>query len=128
MSCHDIGRGMASVGKEVLRLYDEQKYDIHTAKELLWATMRGVNWCDGNRYEAAVSLECRCAICLKRVIAPEKELMFGSDYFAEVSGVSTEAYKEDDTSRAIEELYLKKQLLAPQICRDCYQELFAAAK
>lgn len=29
MSCHDIGRGMASEGREVLRLYDKQKFDIN---------------------------------------------------------------------------------------------------
>lgn len=77
MSCHDIGRGMAYVGSEVLRLYDEGKFDTDTAKRLLWATLKGVHWCDGNESEAAQSLDGRCAHCLRKVELPETELVFG---------------------------------------------------
>ena len=126
MSCHDIGRGMASVGREVLRLYDEQKFDIDTAKQLLWATIRGVNWCDGNGYEAAGSLECRCANCLKKVSSPKDELIFGSRYFAEVSGIAREEFPIEEEDQQIEKLYMKDVLMAPQVCRKCYQVLVTA--
>ena len=111
MSCHDIGWGMASVGREVLRLYDEQKFDLDTVKQLLLATIRGVNWCDGNSYEAAESLECRCANCLKKVPSPRDALIFGSQYFTGVSGLSREEFPADCEDWKVEELYIKRNAI-----------------
>lgn len=60
MSCHDIGRGMNSVVKVVLGLYDQEKFDRDTARLLFAACRKGVHWCDGNEDEAIASLRgCR---------------------------------------------------------------------
>lgn len=115
MSCHDIGRGMAYVGSEVLRLYDEGKFDIDTAKQLLWATLKGVHWCDGNESEAAESLDGRCAHCLKRVDSPETELVFDNprgQADPEASDFVWKLWRDHD-----------RKLLAPQVCHSCLDAL-----
>lgn len=119
MSCHEIGKGMASVGEEILRLFDEQRYDVETARQLLQATIRGVSWCDGNKDEAEVSLVGRCACCLKKVDSPKDDLVFGDQYFAELSGVRME---DEDEDRQVLNLYMEEKILAPQICRACYKK------
>jgi len=118
MSCHDIGRGMASVGRVVLDLYDKGRFDLNTAKELLEATIRGVNWCDGNDYEAAVSLAGRCAECLKKAQSPESDLIFGNSYFANKSGVDDVVKNE-----IVEKLYCDSKIMASILCKDCYAKL-----
>ena len=68
MSCHDIGRGMNSVVKVVIDLFDEGKMEVSTAREIIVACRNGVNWCDGNEDEAIVCIRrCRCGKCLKKV-------------------------------------------------------------
>lgn len=123
MSCHDIGRGMASVGEKVLRLYDARKYDEETAKQLLLATIMGVNYCDGNSYEAAASLRCRCAQCLREVDDPERELVFGERVFQEYSGIYDADAPAGEDAEFVQSLYMKDKLLAPQLCHDCLREL-----
>lgn len=119
MSCHDIGRGMASVGREVLRLYDEGRYDKDTAIQLILATLKGVNWCDGNSYEAATSLSCRCAHCFQKVNTPKDDLIFGSRFFAEESEVYDDDIFESEDAVFVHSLYMKDKLLAPQVCHEC---------
>lgn len=118
MSCHEIGRGMASVGRVVLDLYDEGCYDLETAKRLLQATIKGVNWCDGNEYEAEESLAGRCAVCLKKSNSPETELVFGNRYSAKISGVSNA--EEDEF---VNKLYYDRQILTDILCKECYEQL-----
>lgn len=114
---------MASVGREVLRLYDEGRYGITTAKQLLLATINGVNWCDGNPPEAAVSLAGRCAHCLKKVEIPEKELIFGEQYFLRESGFYGAYDFDSKEAMFVDELYMEDQLLAPQVCHECFKLL-----
>ena len=116
MSCHDIGRGMASVGREVLRLYDKGRYDKDTAVQLIRVTLKGVNWCDGNSYEAATSLSCRCAYCFQRVDAPKDDLIFGSRFFAEESEVYDYDGFNGEDAAFVHSLYMEDKLLAPQVC------------
>lgn len=123
MSCHDIGRGMASVGREVLRLYDEGRYDKDTAIQLIRATLKGVNWCDGNSYEAAASLSCRCAHCFRKVNTPKDDLVFGSRFFAEESEVYDYEELESEDAAFVHLLYMDDKLLAPQVCHDCLRLL-----
>lgn len=52
MSCHCIGRGMNSVVKVVIRLFDEGKVSLDVAKEIIYMCREGVGYCDGNEYEA----------------------------------------------------------------------------
>lgn len=123
MSCHDIGRGMASVGREVLRLYDEGKYDRDTAKQLILATLNGVNWCDGNSYEAAVSLAFRCAHCLKKTEDPKNDLVISSTFFANASKIYEYDNLESEDAAFVEFLYMEDKLMAPQVCHDCLRLL-----
>ncbi|MBO5731252.1 MAG: hypothetical protein J6R67_08645 [Treponema sp.] len=67
MSCHDIGRGMDSVTQVVIRMYDAGEINSKTALKLFTALKKGVHWCDGNEYEAVLSIfNCRCGNCLKK--------------------------------------------------------------
>lgn len=123
MSCHDIGRGMASVGKVVLRLYDEGKYDYDTAYQLLQATIKGVHWCDGNEHEAAASFSGRCAYCLKATESPKDDLIFGTRFFAEASMVyGDDNISERADSEFVLNLYWKNKLLAAQLCKNCFEK------
>lgn len=113
--CYDI--------REVLRLYDEGKYDRHTAKQLILATLKGVNWCDGNSYEAAVSLAFRCAHCLKKTENPKEDLIFTSRFFANTSDIYDYDDLESEDAAFVESLYMEDKFLAPQICHDCLRRL-----
>ena len=67
MSGHDVGRAMNSVGKVVLRLYDEGRLPLEEAREILIATKNGVHWCDGNEYEGTAQLsKNHCGHCLRK--------------------------------------------------------------
>ena len=52
MSCHDIGRGMASVANVVIELYEGGQIGKDAAIRLVHACRKGVHWCDGNEDEA----------------------------------------------------------------------------
>ena len=68
MSCHDIGRGMASVADVVVELYEENKIDKEAAMRLVYACRRGVHWCDGNESEAieTVADAGYCGLCFEK--------------------------------------------------------------
>ncbi|MBO4724942.1 MAG: hypothetical protein J5622_00375 [Firmicutes bacterium] len=68
MSCHDIGRGMDSVSKIVLDLYEEGKLTTESAIKLVNACRKGVHWCDGNEDEAVEEAVERgyCGLCFKK--------------------------------------------------------------
>ena len=73
MSCHDVGRAMNSVVKVAIELYDAEKIDKEATIKIIRACARGVNWCDGNEYEATDYIRrCRCGRCLKMVPKGEK--------------------------------------------------------
>ena len=75
MSCHDIGRGMNSVVKVVIELFDSGKMELEATREIIAACRKGVNWCDGNEYEAIACIRrCRCGKCLRKV--PKDEYLF----------------------------------------------------
>jgi hypothetical protein len=89
MSCHDIGRGMDSVTQVVIRMYDAGEINSKTALKLFTALKKGVHWCDGNEYEAVLSIfNCRCGNCLKKMKLGEK---FFNIYDAP-SGVTENSY------------------------------------
>ena len=52
MSCHDIGRGMASVANVIIELYEGGQIGKDAAIRLVCACRKGVHWCDGNEDEA----------------------------------------------------------------------------
>ena len=73
MSCHDIGRGMNSVVRVVIGLYDNEEISSDAAIRIIRACARGVNWCDGNSYEAVDYIRrCRCGKCLRMIPKGEK--------------------------------------------------------
>lgn len=73
MSCHDIGRGLDSVTRVVIEMYDTGEITIKTALKLFTALRNGVYWCDGNEHEAVLSIfNCRCGNCLKKMKPGEK--------------------------------------------------------
>ena len=65
MSCHNIGRGMNSVAKVVLDLYEEDQIPREAATRLILACRKGVYWCDGNEGEALEDVVERgyCGLC-----------------------------------------------------------------
>lgn len=68
MSCHNIGRGMASVTEVVIDLYERKKIGKMAAKEIVAACGKGVHWCDGNESEAMESVieAGYCGLCFKK--------------------------------------------------------------
>ncbi len=68
MSCHNIGRGLNSVSKVVLELYEGNELSKSAVIRLIRACRRGVNWCDGNEYEAvdAVIEAGYCGLCFEK--------------------------------------------------------------
>ena len=70
MSCHNICRGMNYVVKNVIKMYDTGELTLEAARKIIAAARRGVNWCDGNEYEAVeIIRRCRCGRCLKKMEA-----------------------------------------------------------
>lgn len=73
MSCHSIGHGMNSVVKKVLELYDSGEVGMDQTRTLIAACRKGVNYCDGNEYEATECMDsCRCGRCLKTFVKGER--------------------------------------------------------
>lgn len=46
MSCHDIGRGLNTVTKKVIELYDQEKIEFEDVKNLLFTIRKAVHHCD----------------------------------------------------------------------------------
>ena len=68
MSNHDIGRGLSSVVKVILRKLDLGEISVDTARDLLHACRKGVHWCDGNESEAMIQMhQMMCGNCLKKL-------------------------------------------------------------
>ena len=65
MSCHNIGHGINTVNKEILKLLSEEKINFEVAFHLLCVARDAINYCDGNSYEAVECLEDKCGVCLK---------------------------------------------------------------
>lgn len=68
MSCHDIGRGMASVAKVIINLYESNQINKGAAVRLIHACRKGVHWCDGNEGEAMdpVVEAGYCGLCFEK--------------------------------------------------------------
>lgn len=68
MSCHNIGRGMASVANVVIDLYEGNQISKDAAVRLIHACRRGVYWCDGNENEAMEPVEKAgyCGLCFEK--------------------------------------------------------------
>ena len=73
MSCHDIGRGMNSVVRVTMGLYDTGKIDKESAHKIIYACARGVYWCDGNEGEATEYIRnCVCGKCMNKISKGDK--------------------------------------------------------
>ena len=68
MSCHDIGRGMASVANVVINLYEGDQISKDVAIRLICACRNGVHWCDGNEGEAIETVveAGYCGLCFEK--------------------------------------------------------------
>jgi len=68
MSCHDIGRGMASVANVVIELYEGGQIGKDAAIRLVRACRKGVHWCDGNEDEAMETVveAGYCGLCFEK--------------------------------------------------------------
>ena len=51
MSCHEIGRGVDVIMRQVLDMYDEGKISKEAALEMVKKFPKAVHWCDGNEDE-----------------------------------------------------------------------------
>lgn len=120
MSCHDIGRGMNSVVKVILEMYDNGDLDLPKSKKLIRACERGVHWCDGNEYEAIACMrETRCNKCLR----PFEEGEEVADLFNDA--VYDAAY---DACRRDEDFETKYGIVGYNLCHSCSEETNAAMK
>lgn len=70
MSCHNIGYAINHVQEMILELYEEKRYDLDTAKELLIQSMDALGFCDANPDEATFYLDRNyCSDCFQRLPA-----------------------------------------------------------
>jgi len=114
MSCHNIGRGMDSVVKVVIALFDNGKMEVEVAKEIIAACRKGVNWCDGNEYEAIASIRrCRCGKCLRKV--PKDACLFS---VWDVSGEVPNRYRILDGGEI--------KIASDGLCKNCFDEVLNA--
>ena len=106
MSCHDIGRGMNSVVRVTIGLYDAGRIDKDATAQIIRACARGVNWCDGNKSEAVDYIRrCRCGRCLKMV--PKGEKLYS------IWDVSFDVPKRYEIDRDF-------KLLSDGLCEECF--------
>ena len=97
---------MNSVVKVTIELYDAGKIDRESAIKVIHACAKGVNWCDGNEYEATDYIRrCRCGRCLKMV--PEGEKLYS---VWAVSNDVPRAYRIDDDF----------ELASDGLCEECF--------
>ena len=110
MSCHEIGRGMNSVVRTVMTLKDDGKITVDVAKIIIKSCLYGVNWCDGNSYEARDYIaRCTCGRCLKLV--PKGEGL----------------YSVTDTSLPEDEMWsLLDDFVNSRLCEKCFDEIIGA--
>lgn len=107
MSCHDIGRGLNSVVRRTITLYDEGKVSAEVTKEIINACAKGVHWCDGNEDEATAYIrDCRCGNCLK--IVPKGEKLYS------VWSLPLNHPSKTKVGR------LDKELACDKLCEDCF--------
>ena len=113
MSCHDIGRGLSSVVKVILKKLDSGEISADTARDLLHACRMGVYWCDGNEYEAMIQMhQMRCGYCLKKLSE--------GDTIYDLNDVSNSFKTEhNDEIKAIDAMAADYFL-----CRECFEKLF----
>ena len=68
MSCHDVGRALNNVVREIMRIYDAGEIDAKSAKCLVIRCADSVGWCDGNSSEAVDYIRsCVCGRCFKKI-------------------------------------------------------------
>lgn len=110
MSCHDIGRGLNQVVREIIDLFDKEEISKEAARKIISTCCMAVNWCDGNEYEAIDHIiKCRCGRCLKLV--PKGERLYSIWDFP--YGFADE--KDIDIQ--------KLGLASPGICDHCFNEV-----
>ena len=116
MSCHNIGRGMNDVAKEILQCFDAGKMDRETAKQLVTACRESVGCCDGNPDEAVMVFQeqGRCSRCFKTNCSARRIWNWDSK-------LGKEAQKRIDAV-AKEEAY-HAEMLSDVVCPDCLIEL-----
>lgn len=108
MSCHNIGKGMDSVAKIVIQMYVNNEITKDAALRLFRALRDGVNWCDGNSYEATESIsKILCGRCLKQFTEGEKP----SSLWDAEDVISEKAGGDEGTSDAITLKYKELQEL-----------------
>ena len=109
MSCHDIGRGMNSVVKVTMELYDSGKIDKESAQKIIYACMRGVHWCDGNEGEATEYIgNCVCGKCMKKI--PKGDKLYS---IFDVSPDVPNRFHIDDNY----------ELVTSRLCEECFDVL-----
>ena len=120
MSCHDIGRGLASVAKVVIEVYEENKIDKETATRLVYACRRGVHWCDGNEDEAVKTVVDAgyCGLCFEKsdglteVYDNELQYPQSFDVFKDYDDTAAHFFLCPECKRRVIDEYKKKKGLA----------------
>ena len=109
MSCHDVGRALNNVVKEVMRLHDAGEIDTKSAKSLVTRCAGSVGWCDGNSDEATGYIRgCVCGRCFKKIPA-------GEELFSiwKVSREAPDRYHIFDEER--------NELATDGLCAECFE-------
>ena len=109
MSCHNIGRGLNSVVRTTISLMDQGIISKDAAKTIVNSCFRGVNWCDGNPYEAVDYINrCMCGRCMKLV--PEGEKLYS------VYDVSSKVPNRYD---------IDENLASDGLCEECFDTVLS---
>lgn len=109
MSCHDIGRGMASVVDQVVEEYSNNKIELSPARRIIRSCVKGVRWCDGNDYEALQTImDNTCGWCLRRMIPRQ-------DFLYDITDVDESFFEMED-------------LASSCVCEKCLAELLKRKK
>ena len=68
MSCHDIGRAMNDIIMTIIDMYEDNLIEKDPAIKLIYTCRKGVNWCDGNEYEAIEDIvkSGYCGLCFEK--------------------------------------------------------------
>ena len=106
MSCHDIGRGLNNVVREVVTLMDNNEISKDAARKIIKCCKKSVHWCDGNETEAINYIrQCVCGKCLNKL--PKGEKIYP-------------LYRTSHTSNEVYNIMEGFELVNSYLCKDCF--------
>jgi hypothetical protein len=121
MSCHEIGRGVDVIMRQVLDMYDEGKISKEAALEMVKKFPKAVHWCDGNEDEAQRTLTLtHCAACLHKY-EEDDEIMCVDVLDSRSYDINISEFRIID---AWYESMEKNDFNGRSLCRSCFNKFF----